>query len=112
MYSPINTQSKQLLLDDDQNISENHINEEISGKKVTQDDSNLLTKKIKNFFKSNVDEEEKSSTTVSEISSVMESDSSIEESAMTHEQMKEERNKKITKVFLLLFCTMAVARTD
>ena len=44
MYSPINTHSKQLLLDDP-SISENHIDEEISGKKVAQDDFNQVTKK-------------------------------------------------------------------
>jgi hypothetical protein len=48
----------------------------------------------------------------SEISNMIESDSDLSESNLTHDQMKEERNKKITKVFLLLFCTMAVARTD
>jgi hypothetical protein len=43
-----------------------------------------------------VEEEEKSTTMNSEISSVIESDSDLSDSNLTHDQMKEERNKKIT----------------
>jgi hypothetical protein len=93
MYSPLNTHSKQLLLDDP-NTSENHIDEEISGKKVAQDDFNQVSKKKP--FKMSVEEEEKSTTMNSEISSVIESDSDLSDSNLTHDQMKEERNKKIT----------------
>ena len=81
MYSPINTHSKQLLLDDP-SISENHIDEEISGKKVAQDDFNQVTKK--NLFKIGMDKEVEATATSSEISSVIESDSDLE-SNMSHD---------------------------
>lgn len=50
-------------------------------------------------------------TTASEQSSVIMSDSDIE-STLSHERAKEVRDRKITWVFVMLFLTMAVARTD
>ena len=50
-------------------------------------------------------------TTASEQSSVIMSDSDIE-SNLGHEQAKQVRDRKITWVFVMLFVTMAVARTD
>ena len=103
MYSPLGpTTSKKHLLGSDFS-TEPVIDEEHVGRKA-RDDFNEPSKKSLLL----VGDE---TTTASEQSSIIMSDSDIE-STLDHGQAKEKRDKVITRTFGLLFLTMAVARTD
>jgi len=103
MYSPLGPKtSKKHLLGSDF-TTENVRDDEHVGRK-TRDDFNESTKKTSLL----VGDE---TTTASEQSSIIMSDSDIE-SSLDHAQAKEKRDKVITKTFILLFFTMAVMRTD